>query len=553
MRKRKNEARMIKKHGFYGKYSSFLYALCTGRFCLLLKKSLFVLSFLMAMLVRPVVADTPDGYTEYTRFPVMSGTDYMKEKSIYKNAAVANNMLGIESGLVIAEPVYMTVSCPENQYLTNNNTCANCPSDYPKSNGSAEGISQCYKMVTRECTQKACICPDNSSCTCDACDCAGETYAVYHDGSTSGTTIETCDQTVATTTCNAGYYMENGTCLACAKGTYKAAAGNAASCTAASDGYYVSTTAATSQIQCPAGYRDGSNNGRDDITDCYKTVTRGCTQNEGNIPNNCQSVTSWNACACAGGTYNRHVASNGTSEGTAEGTSANETCTKTPSAVTAKSGYYVDGTSCSACPGAYPNSEGGNISAAQCYYTCSPKSVQNASSVTVVSEKVYNNGGSTQACTYNVTCNDGYNVSGNGTANPSCNIITVTCRAGEYLPANSTSCAICPENSYCVGDTFDYSKTVDHGISACSAGLVSPQGTPSAGACGKIMYVDNTKLYLTKEKQTTPALAVKIDGVVYYANTTAGKKPMNKDTSKSLRTKVNGVEYSIHDNTVQGE
>lgn len=103
---------------------------------------------------------------------------------------------------------------------------------------------------------------------------------------------------------------------------------------------------------------------------------------------------------------------------------------------------------------------------------------------------------------------------------------------------------LCGENHYCPGDNVAH---------ACATGLVSPEGTTSAGGCGKIMHVGDDVLYLTSERQTLPALAVKIDGTVYYARTTRGAKPMNGTTSKSLRTKIDGVEYSIHDNTAQGE
>lgn len=129
----------------------------------------------------------------------------------------------------------------------------------------------------------------------------------------------------------------------------------------------------------------------------------------------------------------------------------------------------------------------------------------------------------------------------------------VTCPAGTYLPAGATSCSVCPENSYCTGDSYEYSLTNDQGAETCLPGKVSPQGSKSAGECGKIMRVGEDILYLTSEKQTTPALAVKIDGSVYYAKMTAlssGAKPMNGATTKSLRTKISGIEYSIHDNTV---
>ena len=130
---------------------------------------------------------------------------------------------------------------------------------------------------------------------------------------------------------------------------------------------------------------------------------------------------------------------------------------------------------------------------------------------------------------------------------------SVVCPAGQYLPANASSCATCLADSYCVGGTFEYPIASAQGIASCPAGKVAPIGSSFAGACGKVMHVGEDVLYLTSERQTLPALAAKIDGTVYYAKTTPGAKPMNGTTTKSLRTKIDGIEYSIHDNTAQGE
>lgn len=129
----------------------------------------------------------------------------------------------------------------------------------------------------------------------------------------------------------------------------------------------------------------------------------------------------------------------------------------------------------------------------------------------------------------------------------------VTCVPGKYVAANTHYCSECPENSYCIGGTFDAPLSVAQGIKACPTGLVSPQGTISSGGCGKIMHVGEDVLYLTSEQQTTPALAVKLEGKVYYAKMTPGAKAINEATNTSLRTRVDGVEYSIHDNTTQEE
>ena len=468
--KKKRKRRMFKTHENQGIQIAFPCACCAGVFRALLKKS-FIIFSVFVMMACPVMADVPAGYTERTTFPTMSGEDYMKEMSVYKNAATAANMLGITSGEILAEPVYVSVVCQENQYLSGN-TCLDCPPEYPNSNGTSDGINQCYKTVVRGCTQNPCVCPEGSDCTCSECSCDGGAYVEYHDGTTSGTVAnETCSQQVATATSRPGYFFDDGEFLACPKGTYKADSGNATSCTPASEGYYVDTTGATSQKQCPAGYRGGSDNGRDEVTDCYSdTKSRSWTgsQVNGTVPTGC-SVTEWNSCSKSACEYVVYSNETGNGDGALKSGCAtnNESCTKTVKTVSANNNYYVEGTTCKACSSEYPNSEGGNIGATQCYYTCQSKTVQNASSVTPVSEKIYNNGASVQVCTYNVICNNGYTASGNGTANPSCDVTTITCPAGKYLPKGSTECATCLENNYCEANSYSYSTEQSQGLTAC--------------------------------------------------------------------------------------
>ena len=81
--------------------------------------------------------------------------------------------------------------------------------------------------------------------------------------------------------------------------------------------------------------------------------------------------------------------------------------------------------------------------------------------------------------------------------------------------------------------------------------MVSTEGSKTANDCGIVMHFDEDVLYLTKSKQTTPALAVRVDGVTYYAKTTTASKPMNSNTTHRLKVRVEGVEYSVHDNTIE--
>lgn len=128
----------------------------------------------------------------------------------------------------------------------------------------------------------------------------------------------------------------------------------------------------------------------------------------------------------------------------------------------------------------------------------------------------------------------------------------IHCNAGYYLPANSLVCERCQNNYYCPGGDLTPADA-DVGINECPAGLVAPAGTADIGNCGKVMRIGNNVLYLTQTRQTTPALAARIDGVVYYARTTPvsnGLRHINENTTDYLRTNIDGTEYSIHDNTV---
>jgi len=132
-----------------------------------------------------------------------------------------------------------------------------------------------------------------------------------------------------------------------------------------------------------------------------------------------------------------------------------------------------------------------------------------------------------------------------------CHVVDIICPAGKYLPAHATDCEICSENNYCTGGVFYYPRAANQGITPCADGLVAPEGTKAANLCGKIMHIGEDVLYLTSERQTMPALAVKLNGKVYYAKMTNGAVPINGTTSTYLETIVDGNTYTIHDNTVE--
>ena len=264
-------------------------------------------------------------------------------------------------------------------------------------------------------------------------------------------------------------------------------------CTSASANYYLSSGTAYgcgSSYPYSAGGNIGSGK-------CYKNVTRGCTQNNGSTPTNCSSVSSWNACSCAGGTYQSFA------DGTTSGTTSNETCTKTVAAVTAKSGYYVSGTSCTGCSslasGFYPNSAADNTGGATKCYTnsISGKYVASAyassatncggnskykgshtvyygstSSCSSVSSGYYTTGGDENTRTGQSQCEAGYACSGGVKSN--CASSNGANGRPQYSGAGATSCSECPAASSSLSSRVTsyggwWSNNIHNSIGGCYA------------------------------------------------------------------------------------
>ena len=91
------------------------------------------------------------------------------------------------------------------------------------------------------------------------------------------------------------------------------------------------------------------------------------------------------------------------------------------------------------CPDAYPKSNGGSSTASDCYRTNS------------AGTKIYNK--------------------------------KYKCDAGKYLPADSPTCTSCPKNYYCPGVNVMSSKTEDQGKTACPSGLQSMAESKSSADC----------------------------------------------------------------------
>ena len=126
----------------------------------------------------------------------------------------------------------------------------------------------------------------------------------------------------------------------------------------------------------------------------------------------------------------------------------------------------------------------------------------------------------------------------------------VKCVAGTYLKKGERVCSKCPEDSYCAGsgdDVFAMSTTQDQGIVACEEGLKSPQGASSVKDCGYVLRVGEDRIYLHKDKRTSPSLRVDIAGEAWYANATPvseGAKPLPSGRTFHIKTKTG--EYTVH-------
>ena len=275
-------------------------------------------------------------------------------------------------------------------YSSSNQGINSCSSDYPNSDAGSSAKTQCYKMATKTGSQldpampTGCAARNLTACTPGTCQ-----YRDY-DGGTDGTCTPTnCTKTQTCTSASANYYLDSGSAKACPT-TYP--------------------------------YSDGGNI---NSSYCYKNATKTGSQVNGSVPSGCASVTSWNSCTpgtCEYRDYN----------GATDGTCTPKDCTKTVAAVTAKSGYYDNGTTCPACSsvgdGSYTLSAAGNDGgSSKCYKNCTRACTQQScpanatcthGSQTTSGTQYY--GGSCSAaastCSLSFTCNAGYVKNSAGTA-----------------------------------------------------------------------------------------------------------------------------------------
>ena len=387
---------------------------------------------------------------------------------------------------------------------------------------SAAGASACKTVssgyYTTGCNTSGNNCTGQSQCT-GATYCSGgvqnscpaQTSGWTRNGGTGWTSYTQCNQTRAATSvssyCSAGQLKQTAT-SATAWGAsnistaFQAKAGayvngqTCSQCTA--DNYCTGGTAAPTD--CPSGYPNSAA-GAGAITSCYSnSKSRAWTgsQVNGAVPANCSAVTEWGTCSEPACSYVAYANSAGTGDGTIKSgcSTNNANCTKPVVAVSADAGYYDAGTTCSACPSGYPNSDDDNEGGiTKCYSNTKSRpwggGQISCATPTGCSDSTCNTC-TLPACSYVAYSNstgsaDGTIKSGCSTNSEDCQqtVKSVTAKAGRYVsgitcPAcavgtfqgsndsTATSCTVCAANTYAAST----------GMSACTA---CPSGYSTSG------------------------------------------------------------------------
>lgn len=188
------------------------------------------------------------------------------------------------------------VTAKVNSYVSGVGTCAKCESfneAYPKSYGGNIDSNKCYAELTPTCTQIPCVNPDSNGCTvtCSSCDCAGNKYISYVDGSTDGATSESCTQEVATLEATANHYVDGNSCPACNVAFTNTVSETTNTSTCPDETTTKSHATATSQSYDQTCYHQSSSGGNISSDSC--TGTQSCS--------NTKTYGTCSATACESG------------------------------------------------------------------------------------------------------------------------------------------------------------------------------------------------------------------------------------------------------------
>lgn len=135
----------------------------------------------------------------------------------------------------------------------------------------------------------------------------------------------------------------------------------------------------------------------------------------------------------------------------------------------------------------------------------------------------------------------------------------IICPLGYYLLANNVECTRCPNDSYCVGGTYSFSKTVDQGLTPCpDQHPFAPTGMWLESQCGRKLHIGDNVLYVHQSpaNPTEHRLYVRYGDTKYSANLyqiSYGEniQKMSVDATRSLRIKINDIEYVVYDDSIK--
>ncbi len=303
--------------------------------------------------------------------------------------------------------------------------------------------------------------------------CSGGTYNTNAGSTSSSDCIST----------SAGHYSGpgSGSQTECAAGTYQPSTGQS-SCIDASAGYFVPSTAATSQIGCAVGTYQPST-GQSSCIDAsagYYVSTTASASQTACAAGTYQSSTGQSSCIDASAGH--YVALTGSTSQNPCSTGTYQPNTGRTSCFVASAGHYVDSTgaiSQTACPAGTYNPNSGSTSSSVCldtdagYYSNSGSSAQTACAA-----------GTYQPNTGQPSCIDapaGAYVSGTAATSYS------SCQAGAYQPSTGqTSCLTSEAGYYVPEPSFPEKATfgVHHSCYLYDDGSVRCSGYNEMGQLG---------------------------------------------------------------------
>lgn len=221
-------------------------------------------------------------------------------------------------------------------------------------------------------------------------------------------------------------------------------------------------------------------------------------------------------------------------------------CTKCPPDYYCVGGTFPKSSSVQgriACPIRYPSSVSGSDAITDCYASVQAGYYMSSSGKKICpvgtykgSHTVYYN--NTSTCS---NCSSGWTDGGPGSTSPE------DCR--KNIPAGSWfdgySVKLCPSGKYSEAHYVTSSpSSPSSGCSTCPDDApFSPTGAEGVAACGRLLHIGDSTLYLRSGKKTTPSLNILIDGKQFYGN-------LSTSITSQFKIKSGSTTYSLYDDTM---